>query len=89
MTQAREVETGRNKYYGIGTHLYRTEERRCELHGSYLESETGTSGRDERPRDVRLVGQGELPKYRVCSAINPNQSRAATELKRVRRIRLA
>lgn len=64
------------------THLYRTEERRCEVHGPYLESEASTSRCEVRRGCVRLVGKGELPKDRVRNAINSNQSRAVTELAR-------
>ena len=65
---------------GIGTHLYRTEERRCEFHGPYFESKAGTSRCEERAGSIRLVGKGELPKDRVRRAINSNQSRAVTKL---------
>ena len=41
---------------GSGAHLYRTEERRYEIHGPYLESEASLSRCEVRCSGIRLVG---------------------------------
>lgn len=64
------------------THLYRTEERRYEVHGAYLECEASTGRCDVRRSGVRFVSKREFPKDRVRHAINSNQSSAVTELVR-------
>jgi hypothetical protein len=53
------------------THFNWAKERHRNIHGPYIQSENGASGSDERPRDVRLVGKGELSKDRMCDTINP------------------